>query len=310
MRPGGRMEREKFKYEHRELLAPMLQDIKIPLSEYCFANLYFFRNTHKYEVLKSGEFYFLSGLSYDKLRYLMPLKDLRYSEEYTNELVRIGKEEDYDMIFPVPEEWLPSLEKWNFYHDHLEQDSDYLYTTEKMQHYPGRKLHKKRNLLKQYQNLYVPHVEELRDDNIQQPLDLLDSWQESSTQEMGDSDYYQCREALEKRKQFRLKGAIFYADCEPSGFMLGEEISPDIFTIHFAKGDVNYKGIYQFMFNRYAEHFCRGFKEINLEQDLGIEGLRKTKRSYLPDRMALKYRIHFKQTEPSVQETELESPRD
>lgn len=304
------MESEKLEYKHRELLVPMMLDLKIPLSEYCFANLYFFRNTHQYELIKSAEFYFISGLSYDKLRYLMPLKDLRESEEYTKELVRIGKEEDYDMIFPIPEEWLAPLESWNFYYDHMEQDSDYLYTTEKMQHYPGRKLHKKRNLLKQYENLHVPHVEELRDDNIQQTLDLLDSWQDSSTQEMGDSDYFQCREALERRKEFCLKGAIFYADCVPSGFMLGEAVSPDVFTIHFAKGDVSYKGIYQFMFNRFAEHFCRGFKEINLEQDLGIEGLRKTKRSYIPDRMALKHRIHFKKTAPTVEETETVDPLD
>ncbi len=299
---GECMEREKLEYEHRELLVPLLREIKIPLSEYCFANLYFFRETHEYELLKSGNHTFLSGVSYDKLRYLMPLVDLRHSREYTEELIRIGKEEDYDMIFPVPEEWLPTLKEWNLYTDFQEQDSDYLYTTEKMQHYPGRKLHKKRNLLKQYQNLYVPHVEELCDDNIHEPLGLLDSWQENSEQEMGDSDYFQCREALEKRKQFCLKGAVFYADNKPSGFMLGEAVSPDVFTIHFAKGDIQYKGIYQFMFNRFAEHYCRGFQEINLEQDLGMEGLRKTKRSYLPDRMAVKHRIHFKKTGPDLPE--------
>ncbi|QEN09215.1 DUF2156 domain-containing protein [Oceanispirochaeta crateris] len=169
-------------------------------------------------------------------------------------------------------------------------------------------MHKKRNLLKQYQNLYQPHVEELSDDNTKGPLALLESWQEVSTQEMGDSDYFQCREALEKRTQFNLKGAVFYADCEPAGFMIGEAVSPDVFAIHFAKGDVKYKGIYQFMFNRYAEHFCRGFKEINLEQDMGIEGLRKTKRSYLPDRMGLKNRVYFKKKAPVIPENKNRFP--
>ncbi len=292
------MERVTLNYDHRELLAPFLQKIQVPLSEYCFANLFFFRSTHDYEILKENNYYFLSGISYDNQKYLMPLQDLRESEEYTSELIRIGREMDYDMIFPVPDEWMPSLEKWDLYHDHLEQDSDYLYTVDKMQHYPGRKLHKKRNLLKQYETLYQPHVELLTDDNIQGPLSLLDKWQELSEQEMGDSDYFQCREALIKREQFNLKGAVFYADCEPSGFMIGEAVSKDVFTIHFAKGDVKYKGIYQFMFNRFAEHFCRGYEEINLEQDMGMEGLRKTKRSYLPDRMGIKNRVYFKKTAP------------
>jgi len=292
------MKRETLEYNHRELLAPFLQKIQIPLSEYCFANLYFFRKTHQYEILKEKENYFLSGVSYDRQKYLMPLRDLRESEGYTQELIRIGRELDYDMIFPVPDEWLPSLAKWDLYHDHMEQDSDYLYTVDKMQHYPGRKLHKKRNLLKQYQTLYQPHVELLSDSNIHGPLSLLDKWQEMSDQEMGDSDYFQCREALTKREQFNLKGAVFYADCEPSGFMIGEAVSKEVFTIHFAKGDVKYKGIYQFMFNRFAEQFCRGYEIINLEQDMGMEGLRKTKRSYLPDHMGIKNRVHFKRTAP------------
>ncbi|QEN09216.1 hypothetical protein EXM22_14960 [Oceanispirochaeta crateris] len=126
------MQREFFDYSHRTLLAPLLQNIKVPLSEYCFANLYFFRNTHKYEIVTSGKFCFLSGVSYDKQRYLMPLQDLTESDEYTRELIRIGKEEDYDMIFPIPDEWLDSLKEWDFYYDHMEQDSDYLYTVDKM----------------------------------------------------------------------------------------------------------------------------------------------------------------------------------
>ncbi len=288
------MNREKLDYKHRGLLLSLLQRVEHPLSEYCFANLYFFRETHSYELLSDGDRHFISGLSYDKKRYLMPLKDLNQDASYTEELVRIAQEEDFDMIFPVAQEWLPALAPWNLTEDYREEDSDYLYTVEKMQHYPGRKLHKKRNLLKQYENLYCPHVEELTDENAHEPLALLDKWQELSPQEMGDSDYFQCREAIEKRHQFCLKGAVFYADEEPSGFMIGEAVSPDVFTIHFAKGDIKYKGIYQFMFNRFAEHFCRSYSEINLEQDMGIEGLRKTKRSYLPDRMGIKYRVHLK----------------
>ena len=288
------MKREKLEYKHRELLLSLLQQIEVPLSEYCFANLYFFRETHRYEVLSEDGNYFIAGLSYDKKTYLMPLVDLNDNPEYTEQLVRIARQNNFDMIFPVAEEWLPALENRELYKDCREEDADYLYSIEKMQHYPGRKLHKKRNLLKQYQSLYCPHVEELTDENAHEPLALLDKWQELSPQEMGDSDYFQCREAIEKRHQFCLKGAVFYADNEPSGFMIGEAVSPDVFTIHFAKGDVKYKGVYQFMFNRFAEHFCRNYSEMNLEQDMGIEGLRKTKRSYLPDRMGIKYRLHLK----------------
>lgn len=288
------MEEAKLDMTHQPLLVPMMRSIRTPLSEYCFANLYFFRNTHDYRVLFDGEDRFLSGISYDKKRYLMPLKDLNDFPAYREKLLKLGEEGEYDMIFPVPEAWLPHFEG-RFEVDHLEQDSDYLYRSEKMREYPGRKLHKKRNLLKQFVQLYESDIRLLDESNVHEPLELLDLWQEASHQEMGDSDYFQCRDALIHRDSFNLKGAVFYADGKAVGFMIGEEVSDEVFTIHFAKGDVAAKGIYQFMFNRFSREFCGDYGFINLEQDLGMEGLRKTKRSYQPDQMAHKYRIHLKE---------------
>ncbi|OQY32698.1 MAG: hypothetical protein B6241_10220 [Spirochaetaceae bacterium 4572_59] len=288
------MKEVKLEMQHQALLFPLLKNIQIPLSEYCFANLYFFRNTHQYRVINRNEDLFLSGISYDKKRYLMPLQDLNESEEYRDELMNLGKESGYDMLFPIPEVWLAYFEENGFEIDHLEQDSDYLYTSEKMRSYSGRKLHKKRNLLKQFVENYDSDLQALTELNIHDPLELLDLWQTASTQEMCNSDYYQCRDALIHRDSFNLQGAVFYADGNAVGFMIGEAISDNVFAIHFAKGDTSAKGIYQFMFNRFTEKFCTAYEFINLEQDLGIEGLRKTKRSYLPDHMAHKYRIHLK----------------
>ncbi len=288
------MEESRLGMQHQPLLVPLLKYIHIPLSEYCFANLYFFRETHSYNVLEVDREYFLSGISYDKKRYLMPLKDLKKNPEYKESLLKLGKEGGYDLIFPIPETWLPEFEGLELKTDYLEQDSDYLYRTEKMQTYSGRKLHKKRNLLKQFKELNNAETQIMDASNIHEPLELLDLWQASSTQEMGDSDYYQCRDALIHRDSFNLKGAVFYADKTAVGFMIGEAVSDSVFTIHFAKGNVSAKGIYQYMFNQYSLDFCRDYEFINLEQDLGIEGLRKTKRSYVPDHMAYKYRIHLK----------------
>ena len=288
------MEESRLGMQHQSLLVPLLKSIHIPLSEYCFANLYFFRETHSYKILEENKEYYLSGVSYDKKRYLMPLKDLKENPEYKEKLLRLGKEGGYDLIFPVPETWLPEFENLDLKADYLEQDSDYIYRSEKMQTYAGRKLHKKRNLLKQFKEQNNAEIQILNESNIHEPLELLDLWQASSPQEMGDSDYYQCRDALIHRDSFNLKGAVFYADKTAVGFMIGEAVSDSVFTIHFAKGNVSAKGIYQYMFNQYSQDFCRDYEYINLEQDLGIEGLRKTKRSYVPDHMAHKYRIHLK----------------
>jgi hypothetical protein len=85
-----------------------------------------------------------------------------------------------------------------------------------------------------------------------------------------------------------------FADNRPAGFLLGEPLNDDTFTIHFAKADISFKGIYQFLFSRFANDFCPNYEYMNLEQDMGNEGLRKTKVSYRPDLMAHKYRVSLK----------------
>ncbi len=275
--------------DHHGLLDPLLKAIHLPLSEYCFSNLYFFRKPHQFEVLSRDGDLFISGLSYDQQRYLMPLKDPGTDTDYAGAMIRVARDHGCHMLFPIAEQWLPVFTDSGLTHHSLGADSDYLYAIHKMQQYPGRKLHKKRNLVKQYEKLYRPGVHVLSGENIDQPLALLDLWQKNSG--LGQSDYAPCREALTKFEQFHLTGAIFHADDQPVGFIIGEAITPEVFTLHFAKADVRYKGVYQFMFSRFAQQFCTGYREINLAQDMGIEGLRKNKRSYLPDRMGIKYRV-------------------
>jgi len=96
------------------------------------------------------------------------------------------------------------------------------------------------------------------------------------------------------QSELGLTGAMAFADGKPAGFLLGEPLNDDTFTIHFAKADIRYKGIYQFLFSRFACDFCPDYEYMNLEQDLGNEGLRKTKVSYRPDLMAHKYRASLK----------------
>lgn len=274
---------------HYQLLDPLLKAIQIPLSEYCFSNLYFFKETHQYEVLSYGDNLFIMGQSYDNYRYLMPLKNLATHKAYAREMIPIAQDNGCHMLFPIAEEWLEVFTDLGLSHTFKEGDSDYLYASEKMQAYPGRKLHKKRNLQKQYEALYTPRVEELSLENRDGPLFLLDLWLDNSG--MDQADYLPCKLALEHFKELGLTGAVFYADDRPAGFILGEAVSLKVFTVHFAKADIRYKGVYQFMFNRFARQFCKDYGQINLEQDMGIEGLRKNKRSYRPDTMAKKYRV-------------------
>ncbi len=122
-------------------------------------------------------------------------------------------------------------------------------------------------------------------------LTVLKVWQSASQQDMASNDYGPCTEALEMQGRLGLTGAIVYAAGQPAGFILGEALNRDTFTIHFAKADIRFKGVYQFLFSRFARDFCPEYIYMNLEQDMGKDGLRETKVSYRPALMAHKYRV-------------------
>ena len=61
--------------------------------------------------------------------------------------------------------------------------------------------------------------------------------------------------------------------------------------IHIEKGDTEYDGIFPIINQQYVLHECEDVELINREEDMGIEGMRKAKRSYNPVKMIEKYLI-------------------
>lgn len=290
------MSRHFLSLEDRPLVSEKLNSMDLHLAEFCFPNLYFFRKTHEYELVDGGEAHYIAGLSYDQKRYLMPLhspgEDPECCFDFLEKEMTMG---NFDMIFPVPEAWLQCLPEDRFKWDYNPDDSDYLYRTDKMVELKGKKLQKKRNLISQFIREWgEPEIRPLTDDELQPAMDILDQWQEAYPDEINVSDYCQCKEALHDQRGFGLEGAIFYAMEKPAGFLLGEALNPDTFTIHFAKGLTMFKGIYPLMFSRFCRDYLQDYTYMNMEQDLGKPGLRQTKRSYAPDLMAHKYRVTLK----------------
>lgn len=289
------MKSEKLSLDHINLLSARLQDIHIGISEYCFSNLYLFRQAHDYDVLTNADGdIFIGGVTYDNNTYLMPTVDL--SRASADEVARfIEASKQFDTIFPIPEEWLHLFPEDQFDRGYNEDDTDYIFTAQKLQKYPGRKLHKKRNLLKQFNENYVPSMQRLTDKTIPIAMEILEEWQEDMPVARDGTDFYPCKEALTLKDELELCGAIFMADNKPAGFILGEDIYPEMFGLHFAKGDKNVKGLYQYMFHRTADLLAEDYDLFNMEQDMGKSALRVAKSSYQPDQLVHKYRITAKQ---------------
>jgi hypothetical protein len=274
-------------FSHRDLIKEKLGSVSSPFSEFSFMNLYLFREIHKYEVIESPEGVYIGGLTRDGKKYLMPLFNI--DEKSIDSLC--AKITDETMLFPVHADSVGLFTEQGFRAEYNPADSDYIFSIDKLATYPGRHLHKKRNLMKQFLELYSWSAADISSDNRNECLAILEQWQKDTGLPEHETDVSSCREALLHYDEFGLTGTLFYAGEEAAGFVLGEFISGKTYALHFAKGLTRFKGIYQFMYNVFAKELCKDCLWVNFEQDLGIPALRQAKESYMPDRMEHKYRI-------------------
>jgi hypothetical protein len=278
---------EKLGLKHQAMLHERLKNAGSFFSEYSFANLYLFREIHDYHVVIVPEGIFISGRAYNNRRFLMPTEAIREDRLDTV----LGLLRDNESLFPIPEERLPIFDRKNVLLEFSEDDSDYVYTVGKLSTYQGQKLHGQKNLLNQFLSRYTPEARPLTRDRMDDAREILEVWHADVGQEKTDTDYFPCSEAFELYDALVLCGGIYYVEGEAAGFIFGEEIRPDMFALHFAKGKRKFKGLYQYMYNHFANILPKQYAFLNFEQDLGKLALRIAKSSYDPDRILKKYRV-------------------
>lgn len=281
------MRTEPIRLEHLELLEPRFNKLALDISEYTFANIYLFRTIHRYEVVFGKDVY-IKGVTRDGFKYLMPTSSI----ELIDMSDLLACLQGCDFLFPIPESWAPHFDAKNFQITSHEQDSDYFFSVEKMSTYPGRNLSGRRNLVKQFNELYPDHRSiELTSQNIADAFNILEIWQQNVHLDAQSTDYAETHEALKLLDTLKLKGHISYAEGKPVGFILGEPLNPQVYLFQFAKAHIEFKGVYQYLYQEFAKSLANNFQMINLEQDMGEEELKHAKRAYQPDHLVPKLRI-------------------
>ncbi len=267
--------------EMRPVLHPMFRGLGCGVSEFTFANIYLFRRAHNYRVcsLKNGPV-IITGRDKDKTFFMLPFG-------LPDEGVLRGLFESFRLMKCVTEGQAAKLASMGYSITEDRDNFDYLYAREDLSTLQGRRFHRKKNLVNFFTGHYNYVGKPLLEEYIKDALLVLDAWR---AERAGVDDYEAAREALENCERLQLCGGIYYVEDEPAAFVLGEELTPDTFVIHFEKGLERYKGLLQFVNLSFASLLTGRYSLVNREQDLGDEGLRKSKMSYRPAGFIKKYR--------------------
>ena len=89
-----------------------------------------------------------------------------------------------------------------------------------------------------------------------------------------------------------MEGLLLMDKHQPIAMTMGSALSSTTFDIHFEKAVEDMDGAYAVInreFARYLKEKYPNLQWLNREDDLGLEGLRKAKLSYCPDRLVEKH---------------------
>ena len=169
---------------------------------------------------------------------------------------------------------------------------DYVYSREKLATLKGKKLHGKRNHINKFMQEnpdweYKKLVPSMYEDCIA----VYDGWKESK--DLSEDEFANERRsvvlALTNMEELGLTGGAILLGGKIKAFTVGERLNDDMQLIHIEKADSEINGLFPMINQQYVLHECADVQYINREEDMGVEGMRKAKRSYYPDFMVKKY---------------------
>ena len=181
-----------------------------------------------------------------------------------------------------------------------EDFKDYLYDAEELRTLPGKRFHKKKNLVNKFKREYEGRWEyrSICCSEKQVVWDFLDRWYRSRVKEEGNGEdtlEYEIKgihEVLQNCMSIdHCTGGIF-VDGRLEAFSIGAyNPKEEMACISIEKGNPEIPGIYQVINQEFLLHEFPQAKLVNREDDMGLVGLRKAKESYNPIGFARKYML-------------------
>ena len=177
---------------------------------------------------------------------------------------------------------------------------DYLYDIDRLADLTGKKLHAKRNHINRFMDNNPSWVyEEITPQTLPECLEMDQEWYRRSMvregaaeeRDLGDEGIA-LRTAMDHYHALGLEGGLIRVYGEVVAYTMGDRLNSDTYDVHFEKAYGELQGAYA-MINREFARWVRAkhpnVRYLNREDDMGVEGLRKAKESYYPDRMVEKY---------------------
>lgn len=206
---------------------------------------------------------------------------------------RFGRFSGFYMLTDENAEELERLYPGKYSFKEMEGSADYIYLRENLALLPGKKYHAKRNHISKFKRLYPDyHFEKLGEKTFDDALTVAAKWcaingcAGSGGESLG-AEYCAINRAFKNFDRLGMFGGVLYVNGEPAAMTAASKINDRVCDVNFEKA-LDFEGAYAMINNCFASAFTQ-FEFLNREEDMGLEGLRKAKLSYYPERILTRY---------------------
>ena len=283
--------------EDREIIQKYTLHGASQICDLSFANLYGWSDRYQtsWAIVADSLAIRFQPATHNHPAYLMPVCGCtKEFKTVIHQLNQISLDNGFPLILmgisPTCRDIIDQFSEGTFEYIHDMGAEDYVYLREKMVSLSGKHLQPKRNHINKFEKLYPEYqFEEITDANLEECLALGQDWLEHKEVDSSRlAEQKMIEKCLRHREELGLLTGALRVDGKIIAFTFGSSINQDTFDIHVEKADISYEGAFAMINREFAKRIPEQYTYINREEDLGLEGLRKSKLSYKPALMLIK----------------------
>lgn len=293
---------KKVELNDKQWMEPLIAAANLSGCHQNFTNIFAWSGTFKYRVAKVNDYLVVKGLIKDLPYYFYPAGwgDIKtVIEAMKRDAIDCEHEFILSGVSPENRVVINSLYPDNFEYQEMRHGFDYVYLLDKLVTLAGNKLHSKRNHINRFKQNNSWSFEQMSLENLGECWEMNIEWCKAHGSNDKDElakENCAVRRCFDHFTALGLEGGLIRSNDRVIAYTMGEKLNSDTFVIHIEKAFGEIQGAYQMINREFAAFIQTNHPQmiyVNREEDMGMEGLRKAKLSYRPDKMEEKYLARY-----------------
>lgn len=256
-------------------------------SSHAFSSLYLWRNPMGLTLYLEGEMFAVKSKWRGENAWFFPCGE----KQAIIDFIKKHKSEEGFKLFYARQEDIQLLNQYFPQEFSFREDfasSEYIYDKEGHRTLSGKKYANLRTQLHKVEREHLLRTKPLSEETLSDAINIVKNWQgkkhSESILEIKEDEKIE-EEGLSSFRELEICGVVIYMDGQPYAVAAGYPLSSNCYDLFLAKERERISGLAYYAKREFFLSLPDQYRYINIEEDLGIEGLRKMKKILNPVNM-------------------------